>query len=263
MTEWSSIMSSKKLTKSTNRATRRTERKQAAIATNHQQRRLRLMILGIVGAVAVTTMLIILNQPDDPASESITFSSIPQDGSVLGNDAATVAVVEYADYQCPFCGQFAREILPRLIEDFVEPGNITFEFRVFPFLGGSDLTSPSNESVQAAEAAACAMDQGEFWEYNHLLFENQDGENQGAFSDDRLQAIAGQLGLDQDAFSSCLDSSQHQQDVLDDFTATQAAGINSTPTLLINGQTVQYTTQGYDLLKRQIEAALAGEPLPQ
>jgi predicted DsbA family dithiol-disulfide isomerase len=106
------------------------------------------------------------------------------------------------------------------------------------------------------------MDQDRFWDYSHILFENQDGENQGAFSDDQLGSLANEIGLDQETFDSCLDTGQHQQEVLDDFAATQSAGIDSTPTLLINGQTVQYTTQGYDLLKRQIEAALAGEPIP-
>ncbi|HYI24489.1 MAG TPA: thioredoxin domain-containing protein, partial [Thermomicrobiales bacterium] len=183
-------------------------------------------------------------------------------GTVLGDTTATVQIVEYADYQCPFCAEFANEVVPQLIEDFVEPGLVTFEFRAFPFLGGEDLTNPENESVQAAEAAMCALDQGQFWQYNHLLFERHDGENQGAFSNENLKAFAGELGLDTTAFDACLDGGQHQQTVLDDFAAGQAAGIDSTPTIFINGQAIAYTTQGYDLLKRQIQAAIDGVEIP-
>jgi protein-disulfide isomerase len=245
------------------RTSRRSDRKQAAQAARQRQKRQRFLLLGAAGAIAIVVLLIFLNRPGSEDVPEIDFASLPQQGATLGDTTAPVTVVVYADYQCPFCGQFSREVEPKLIQDFVETGQVSLEFRVLPFLGDAEVTSPDNESVQAAEAAACAMDQGKFWEYNHLLFENQDGENAGAFSDDKLKAFAGTLGLDQAAFDTCLDSGQHQQEILDNLSTYQAAGIASTPTIVIDGQTVQYTTDGYDLLKRQIEAAIAGEPIPQ
>ena len=244
------------------RSAQRAERKQAAIARKARQRRQRMIVGGVIVAIAVAAVLIVANLPSDSDAPDIDYAAIPSNGMVLGTSGAAVQVIEYADYQCPFCGEFATEVAPQLIEDFVETGQATIEFRAFPFLGDAELTSPDNESVQAAEAAMCALDQGTFWEYNHLLFENQDGENQGAFSNDNLKEFATELGLDTARFNTCLDSGQHQQEVLDQFAAYQAQGIDTTPTILINGQSVPYTTQGYDLLKRQIEAAIAGEPIP-
>jgi protein-disulfide isomerase len=245
-----------------NRPARRAERKQAAIATRQRQQRQKFIILGVLGAVVIAAVLIFLNQPDDKEPIDIDFATLPQTGAVLGNPDATVQIVEYADYQCPFCAQFATDVVPRIINDYVEPGLVTYEFRAFPFLGDAELDSADNESVQAAEAAACAMDQGKFWEYNHILFENHDGENDGAFASDRLKGFAGDLGLDQATFDDCLDAGTHQQNVLDAFAAAQGEGIDSTPTIIINGQVIQYTTQGYDLLRRQIDAAIAGDEIP-
>ncbi len=243
-------------------AERRSARKQAAIARKQRERRRRVMIGGAVLAVAIVAVLIFVNRPTDDNVAEIDFASIPSSGTVLGNSAATVQIVEYADYQCPFCAQFATDVFPQIVNDFVVPELVTYEFRVFPFLGGDDLTDPGNESVQAAEASMCALDQGKFWEFNHLLFVNHDGENQGAFANDNLKAFAAELGLDTTTFDTCLDSGQHQQEVIDQHDAAVAAGIDSTPTIFINGQSIVYTTQGYDLLKRQIEAAIAGEAIP-
>jgi protein-disulfide isomerase len=243
-------------------ADRRAARRQAAIQRKARERRQRFMIIGAVAAVAVVALLIFVNRPSDTDVPEIDYASIPSSETVLGNSAATVQIVEYADYQCPFCADFALDVAPLLIDDFVSTGQATFEFRVFPFLGDADLTSPDNESVQAAEASYCAMDQGKYWEYNHALFEHHDGENEGAYANDNLKRFAEELGLDTAAFNECLDSGAHQDRVLAEYNAYQAEGISSTPTIFINGQAVPYTTQGYDLLKRQIEAAIAGEAIP-
>lgn len=232
------------------------------MAQRATQRRNRIAILGALAAIIVVGVLIFANRPTDPDVPEIIFDALPSNGTVLGSDTATVQIVEYADYQCPFCAQFATTVVPHMIEDFVEPGHATFEFRAFPFLGEGELESPGNESVRAAEAAMCALDQDRFWEYNHHLFENHDGENQGAFSDNNLNRFAAGLGLDTDQFSTCLASGQHQEQVIEQFFAARDVGINSTPTIFINGQPVTYTVQGYDLLKRQIEAAIAGELIP-
>lgn len=256
-------MTSQKQSHPADRAKRRAERKHEAIAAKQRRNRQRIILIGTVGAVVIASVLLLLNRPEDKPDITIDYANIPQNGTVLGDPNATVHVIEYADYQCPVCAQFGTEVAPQLIRDYVETGKVTYEFRAFPFLGDAALDSPDNESVQAAEAAFCAKDQGKFWEFNHLLAERHDGENKGTFSNDALVGFADELGLDQEAFSTCLDSGAHQQEVLDAYTAYQGEGINSTPTLVINGEQVSYTTQGYDLLRRQIDAALAGEPLPR
>ncbi|MAU00589.1 MAG: hypothetical protein CL608_25880 [Anaerolineaceae bacterium] len=112
------------------------------------------------------------------------------------------------------------------------------------------------ESIRAAEAAACANEQGQFWPYHDTLFANQRGENQGAFRDDTLQAFAAALGLDEAAFNACLDSGRYRDEVQAETAAGQERGVRSTPTLFINGEKVEGAIP-FDQLQPMIEAALA------
>jgi protein-disulfide isomerase len=225
---------------------------------------MRLLALASLAALAVATLLIIVNRPDENSSfPDFDLAGIPQTGMTLGSPDAPVTIVEYADYQCPWCGVFAREDLPQIVEDYVRSGQVRIEFKAHPFLGTAELTSPDNESVQAAVAASCANDQGRFWDYNHALFEHQDGENDGAFSRDRLEQIADDAGLDIDTWNLCMEDQTHLDDVIAGLEANQALGVTSTPTIEINGVRVAYTVDGYDRLRTQIDAALNGEAIPQ
>ncbi|MEK7647106.1 MAG: thioredoxin domain-containing protein, partial [Patescibacteria group bacterium] len=93
---------------------------------------------------------------------------------VLGNPEAPVTVVEYSDFQCPFCGRFFHTTLSEFKENYIKTGQAKFIYRDFAFLG--------QESIDAAAAAKCAGDQGKFWDYHDYLFSHQSGENQGNFS---------------------------------------------------------------------------------
>lgn len=136
-----------------------------------------------------------------------------------------------------------------MITDYVQTGKASFEYRDFAFGG--------QESLDAAAASDCALDQGKFWQYHDTLFLNQHGENQGAFSRARLKQIAKDIGLDTAKFNQCLDSGQHTKDVSDSTAAATAAGIPGTPAFTVNGKRVSYN--GYDSLKSAIDAALAGQ----
>lgn len=248
----------------TSKDSRRQHRKLAQQQAKRAERRRRLLLLAGLAAMVVAGAVFLvsrLNDSPDSGVPDINWASVPQDGSTLGDPNAPVTIVEYADYQCPACGYFAREILPRIVQDYVNSGKVRIEFRVRPFLSPLPLTDPGNESVQAAEAAMCAGDQGHYWEYNHALFTHQNGENAGAFSQDNLTTLADDLGMNTTAFTACLDTGTHQQAVIDSKTASDSAGITQTPTLIINGQQVFLTTSGYPPLKQQIETALtaAGE----
>jgi protein-disulfide isomerase len=105
---------------------------------------------------------------------------------ILGSEAP-VTVIEYSDFQCPFCGKFFRETEQTLIDSYIKEGKIRFVHRDFAFLG--------NESMVAAVAARCAGDQGKFWEYHDYLYSHQNGENQGNFSNINLKSFAVSLGL--------------------------------------------------------------------
>ncbi|MFY9493358.1 MAG: DsbA family protein [Minisyncoccia bacterium] len=165
----------------------------------------------------------------------------------LGEEKAKVAIVEFGDYQCPFCGRFFQQTEPMIREQYVKTGQVKFIWRDFAFLGP--------ESFWAAEAARCANDQGKFWQYHDVLFNRQNGENQGAFSKDNLKKFAGELGLDQTAFDACLDSGQHTQAVKDDTDNGRLAGVSGTPATFVNGQIVE-GAQPFEVFKNLIESHL-------
>jgi protein-disulfide isomerase len=192
--------------------------------------------------------------PEGDTASDVTAAS-PESGSsdtgfFIGAADAPVTIIEWADYQCPFCGDFAREIKPQLIQDYVNTGLVRFEFRDFQFLG--------DESTDAAEAARCASDQGKFWEYHDTLFANQDGENEGAFSTERLTEMAEGLGLDTTVFDNCLARNTHEAAVQSSTDQAADEGVNQTPTLSINGEKL-VGLGSYDELRDRIEAALGNE----
>lgn len=117
---------------------------------------------------------------------------------------------------------------PELVEKYVEDGTLKIEWRDFPYQG--------QESVNAALAARAAGQQGKFWEYHDLLYENQGSGNSGAFSDEKLSGFARELGLDVERFESDFRSQEISAAVQADFEAGQSAGISGTPTFEINGQ---------------------------
>jgi protein-disulfide isomerase len=123
---------------------------------------------------------------------------------------------------------------------------VRFGYLNFAFLG--------DESQWAAEAAECAGDQDKFWEFHDYLFSHQNGENQGAFSKENLKGFAADMGLDTQAFNTCLDSGKYTQLVTDQTNLGRQLGVQSTPTFAVNGQplvgalpyeTFQQTIDGY------------------
>lgn len=148
-----------------------------------------------------------------------------------GNSKAKIIIEEYSDFQCPVCARYTREVAPRLDEKYVKAGKVYYIFRYFPFLGP--------ESFRAAEAAACAAEQGKFWEYEHMVFANQRGENLGWFSDDRLIGFATRVGLDRGAFERCLLSGKYRDFIRSAADAGRQRGVRATPTLFINGEKIE------------------------
>jgi protein-disulfide isomerase len=161
----------------------------------------------------------------------------PRD-AVLGNQNAPVTIIEYGDYQCPFCARYFTQIQPLIKSQYIDTGKAKMVFRDFAFLGP--------ESVAAANAAQCAEDQGKLWEYHDALYsakvgdesKTTDAENDGFFTRAEFLALANQVGLNAQTFTSCLDGNQHADDVTAERTAATAAGIESTPATIVNGAMV-------------------------
>lgn len=123
-----------------------------------------------------------------------------------------------------------------------------FEYKHFAFLGA--------ESILAAEAAECANEQGQFWPYHDLLFANQRGENQGAFNNEVFRFLAIALALDEPAFDNCVASRRYREDVQNETATARQRGVQSTPTLFINGERIEGALP-FNQIQTLIEAELA------
>jgi protein-disulfide isomerase len=169
-----------------------------------------------------------VNPSSQVASTPLTDVKVPDSAAVLGSRDARVTIIEYADYQCPFCGQWEKSVYPQLKAAYLDTGKAKFIYQDYAFLG--------EESILASEAAKCAGDQGKYWEYHDILFANQKGENQGAFVAANLVKFANQIGLNEADFKACTDSRKHKTDVELETQQGIGYGVQATPTIFINGQ---------------------------
>ena len=223
----------------------RRERRSAERAARHDARRHSrpasrlglgaLSALGIVGGLAVVVLAIVLGARPAPASsepEMVTIAHVPAglatDGFVLGRADAPVTIDLYEDFQCPACEAWGRDVFPSLASNELAAGTVRIVFHDMAFLGP--------ESTDAGRAAFAAAQQGRFWDMWATLYANQGRENSGAFSRDRLIAMADQLGLDVSRFEADMASSAAQ--VAMDISRADAGrdGVTSTPTLIIESQ---------------------------
>ena len=179
----------------------------------------------LIGIVAVMVALMLIVLVGLPAAATYTAKA---NGYSLGDANAPVTMEVYADFQCPICGQFDRGTLKQIEDKYVKAGKVRIVFNHFAFIG--------DESTRAAEASECANAQGKFWEFSDTLFNNQAGENQGAFSDANLEKFAQQVGLDMTQYKTCMDQNTYLGKVQASSQAAQQRGVDSTPTLFINGQ---------------------------
>lgn len=175
---------------------------------------------------------------------------IRSDEAVLGNPKAPVTIIEYGDYQCPFCGKMFAETEPVIKEKYVATGKAKLVFRSFQFLGP--------ESVAAGQAAYCAQEQGKFWEYHDALYveEYQDAqEHNGNLNRELFLKIAGELGMDGEKFAECIDGERYASKVQEERTNASKLGVVSTPTTFVNGLKI-VGAQPADQFVAAIEEAL-------
>ena len=156
-----------------------------------------------------------------PTQPEVTRASVTADDDPSKGPAdAKVTIIEFSDFQCPFCAR-VQPTLKQIADTYGDQVRIVF--RDFPL-------SFHNDAQKAAEAAECADDQGIFWEYHDLLFANQ-----GSLGVLSLKQYATNLGMDTVTFDSCLDSGKYAQEVKDDLADGSRAGVRGTPAFFING----------------------------
>ncbi len=169
------------------------------------------------------------------------------DNVVLGDSKAPVTIIEFGDYQCPFCGKMFRDTEPKIREEYIKTGKAKMVYRDFP------LSQIHPHAQPAAEAAECARGEGKYWAYHDKLFEKQ-----AQLSSDPafFVGLAGELGLDAKAFSACVTTHKYKDEVAKDYQDGAAAGVQGTPATFVNGKLISGAVP-YETFKAAIDEALA------
>lgn len=166
---------------------------------------------------------LLTQRPPSPAPPAQVLSRVSVgDGPSLGEPDALVTMIEFSDYQCPFCGRFFKQTFAAIKAQYIDTGKVRYVFRDFPL----DQLHP--QARKAAEAAHCAGEQGKYWEMHDTLFRNQ-----AALKVENLPAFARDLGLEVDAFNACLDQGKYTNAVNQHHAAGSAVGITGTPAFFI------------------------------
>lgn len=153
--------------------------------------------------------------------------TVAADDHVLGSASAPITVIEYADFQCPFCGKFARETFPTIKQEYVDTGKVRWVFRHFP------LRSIHACAEDSARGSECAADQGKFFEFHDDLFATQTG-----LCNADLANHATAVGLDAMTFSGCISAGSKADRVQRDFDSGVVLGVPGTPCFFVNNRRV-------------------------
>lgn len=178
------------------------------------------------------------------------------DDPIRGNQDAPITIVEFSDYQCPFCARFQVQTLPLIVEQYVETGKVKFVYRDFP------IQSIHPNALPAAAAAECAYEQDKYWEYHDALFENQGVWNKV----DTPSAItifkeyATKLNLNQEQFDSCLDTGKYIEEINNDLKDGRDYGVTGTPGFFIGNEEIGFErltgAQPFEAFKSMIDSQL-------
>lgn len=229
-----------------------------------QQKRLRQIIYIVGGALLVVIIAFSINAFAKQNSAKVVQGDVvtvtpktrPQaDGHSMGDPNAKVKIIEYSDFQCPYCKQFADTTEQAIIDNFIATGKVFFTYHSMGNFVSQNIGLGGTESRDAAEASYCASDQGKFWEYKDILFANSLGEDQGYFARPRLEKMAEALDLDLTQFNECMDAKKFRNQVNQDFSDGIAAGVTGTPSFVINGKLIT-GAQPIEVFQQEIEAAL-------
>ena len=215
------------------------------------------VVIAVIAGLAAIGLAVSGNDNETEPTASVTTvegaTASPADPMALGDPNAPVVMVSYSEFQCPFCGRYARETEPELVDRYVDTGVLRIEWRDFPYLG--------EESVVAARAARAASAQGEFWAFHHRLFADQPQPNSGRLTTAFLEGIAAELGLDLERFRSDMNSAETMSAIEADFDEALSVGVNGTPAFMINGEPV-FGAQPTSVFVDVIERAAAAVPDP-
>ncbi len=183
-----------------------------------------LIIVGIAGFMKFSATEKIENTEEKITFDDNELKELIDDDPYLGNRDAKLVVVEFSDFQCPFCRKFYVESLKQFKKEYVETGKVMFVYRDFP-LNFHPMAEISGEAAQ------CANDQGKFWELHDKIFDEQQKRGTGtiSYSEADLKKWAEEIGLNMDEFNACLNEGKYKDEVNKDFDYGYKQGIRGTP----------------------------------
>lgn len=187
--------------------------------------------------------------PANPAAPGTGTSRLVQarPANALGAEGAKVTIIEYSDFQCPYCLRFNQEVRPRIVDAYVKTGKVRLAFKQMPIL--------SEDSRIAALASECAADQGKFWEFHDTVFTERAAKGRLTMDKNRSVEVATTLKMDTDKFRDCMQNDRTLARVQADLDEGRTVGVRGTPTFLINGK-LFVGAQPWEAFQQEIEALL-------
>ena len=180
-----------------------------------------------------------------PKKININMSSLIQNSAFKGDENAPVTIIEFSDYQCPYCGRFYSQTLPLIEENYIKTGKVRLVIKYYPGHGSGEL---------AMKMMLCGNEQGKFWDLHDLYFANQDKISDAG----SLRSLASGAGIDMAKLDTCLSSGRADAKIAQDIKEGQSVGVRGTPAFYLNGKNVPGGAIPYSTMKQAIDSALSG-----
>lgn len=186
------------------------------------------------------------------AADTVNFK-VPTIAKFRGSESARINLIEFGDYQCPFCEKFFKETEPIIEKEYIDSGKVKFYFL--------DVSIVGTDSLTLGQGSWCADEQGKYFEYHNYIYANQGPENSGWGTPDKVKNIVkGIPGLDLEKFNACLDSKKYEQRSQQLTGFSKQIGLTGTPTMFVGNSDLGYTmitgAQPYSVFKQVIDAYL-------
>ena len=209
-------------------------------------------ILGLIALVGVAALGYVVTKPKSPSAEvrevADTTNAGPAQGYLIGKVDAPVKILEYADFECPSCGNWSTVTEPDVRTRIINAGLANLTYYDFPL-------NQHRNTVAASNAAACADEQGKFWQMHDRIFQAQDEWNGEATEQPKpfFKRYAGEVGLDVAKWEACYDARKYQKRINANLADGLRRGVNSTPTFII-GSKLYPGMRPYDELKKMVDS---------
>jgi protein-disulfide isomerase len=187
---------------------------------------------------------------------SIPLEISADNDPIIGNPDAPITIIEFSDFQCPFCARFHIQTLPTIMEEYIEKGSVKLVFRDFP------IQSIHPNAVPASVAAECANEQGKFKQMHDILFEKQNewSNLETVYAIELFNQYSEQINLEQEQFSSCLSTAKYVKEIQNDLDDGRTYGVTGTPGFFIGNQQIGFVelkgAQPFESFKNVIDRQL-------